>query len=841
MTTGPPHPETTRPAEPESSARWKRVKEVFDHALELPRGELTRYLDEVCGTDATLRAEVLSLIAALGEAGAFLEDAVVNLGAPRTSAGRQIGPYHLESLLGQGGMGEVYLSTREVDGYQMPVALKLIRHSAVTPGALRRFRMERQILARLHHPGITQLLDGGITDDGLPYLVTEYIAGTPLDKCEAARAMELRKRLESFLSICDAVSYAHRQLVVHGDLKPGNILMHGDGGIKLLDFGISRLLQQSEDTTEQRPGGTTQPAMTPAWTSPEQLRGEQAGIASDVYSLGRILYFMLTWEQAVPIERLGPLQYYEKLKQETPVRPSERTGDKRLDGDLDNIALKSVEFEPGDRYQSVDGLAEDVRAHLASRPISARAHTWTYRTHKFMRRNRLVVIATAAVVLALLGGLGMTLWQARIARLNYERAERRFQDVRRLANTFIFDMDDAIARLPGSTAVRGTMVRNSLQYLDGLAQEAKDDPSLQEELANAYEKVGDVQGRPGAMNLGGTAASLQSYRKSEGIRRALLAESKSDTERDHREEALANTLMRISSILRATGDGRQALEADRTALEMRRRLFDRKPDDVTRQRNVASSLTATSASLSLLGAFQGVLELRREGLALYEQLARRGGSNDDDQQGLAIAHTRMASILMHENDLKGAVKHYRESLRVQLGLYTTHHGQAQFQVALGLAHSNLGNALRASGDPKAALSSFQDAVRQYEPLVNADANEVRARTLMATVRLREAKAWSDLGDTVRAGRILRGVLEERRLLAERNPANSGARGEVAEAYGVLGDVALRAKDYGDAIAQYETALKLFDELEREGRSNAADHEEIARIRVKLAEASKKKS
>jgi len=830
----------TGPSESAPAARWKRVKEVFDRALDLPRSELTGYLDEVCGSDAALRAEVLSLISALGEAGSFLEEAVVDLSKPKSAAGRQIGPYRLESLLGQGGMGEVYLSTREVDGYHMPVALKLIRHSAVTPGALRRFRMERQILARLHHPGITQLLDGGITDDGLPFLVTEYVEGTPLDKCAQTRAMDLRQRLEAFLAICDAVSYAHRQLVVHGDLKPGNILQCPSGGIKLLDFGISRLLHTGEDTTEAKPGGTTQPAMTPAWASPEQLRGEQAAISSDIYSLGRILYYLLTWEHAMPMGQMAPLQYYEKLQKEVPIQPSQRAANRQLEGDLDNIALKAVEFETSERYQSVEALAEDVRAHLQSRPISARAHTWTYRTHKFIRRNRLVVLATAAVALALIGGLAMTLWQARIARLNYERAERRFQDVRRIANTFIFETDDAIARLPGSTAVRGTMVRSSLQYLDSLAQESSDDPSLQEDLANAYEKVGDVQGRPGAMNLGGTAASLQSYRKAEGIRRTLLTSAQNDTEREAREEALANTLMRISSILRATGDGKQALDADRTALEMRRRLLDRKPSDISRQRNVASSLTATSASLSLLGAFQGVLELRREGLAIYEELARRNPGSDDDQQGLALAHTRMASILLHEKDLKGAITHYREALRIQTALNTAHRGQTQFQVALGLAHSNLGNALRVSGDLKSALASLSLAAQQFEPLVNADANEVRARTLLATVRLREAKCWSDLNDATRAARMLRSVLEERRMLAERNPANSGARGEVAETHGVLGDVALHAKQYAEAISQYETALFLFGELEKEGKANTADREESARINKRLAEARQKK-
>lgn len=822
-----------------AAARWKRVKEVFDHAMHLPQPDLTRYLDEACGTDMELREEVLSLLAALGDAGSFMEEAVVNLAKPRTFVGRQIGPYRLESLLGQGGMGEVYLSTRELDGYPMRVALKLIRHSAVTPGGLRRFRMERQILARLHHPGITQLLDGGITDDGLPYLVTEYIEGTPLDKAENVRKLSLPARLKTFLAICDAVSYAHRQLVVHGDLKPGNILVHAGDEIKLLDFGISRLLHSGEDTTEAKPGGTTQPAMTPAWTSPEQLRGEPAGIASDIYSLGRILYHLLTAEHAVPMDNLAPLQYHEKLRQHVPVLPSQRCGDKDMEGDLDNIALKAVEFEPAERYPSVEALAEDIRAHLDSRPIAARSHTWRYRTHKFVRRNKLVVVATAAVALALIGGLAMTLWQARIARLNYERAERRFQDVRRLANTFIFDMDDAIARLPGSTAVRGTMVRNSLQYLDSLAQEAKDDPSLQEDLANAYEKVGDVQGRPGSLNLGGTAASLQSYRKAEGIRRALLDEAKNDAVRERREEALANTLMRVSSILRATGDIQQALSADRTALEMRRRLLDRKPGDIARQRNVANSLTATSNSLSALGAFRGVLELRREALYVYQELARKNPGRDDDQQNLAIAHARMASILMHEKDLPGAVRHYEESLRIQSDVSSLHTGQAQYEIALGVAYSSLGNALRTAGDPKAALEQYAKAKSRFEPLVRADANEVRARTILATVRAREAKAISDLNDDERAARILRSVLEERRFLAERNPANAGARGEVGETYGILGDVAFHAKDYSLAKLQYENAVMILEALEREGHSNAADREEKARILSRLAEAKSK--
>lgn len=824
------------------AARWQRVKQVFDSALDLTGDDLRAHLDAECGSDEALREEVLSLLDANDDAGTFLEDAAVDITEPSpvTPVGRKIGPYQLQSLLGQGGMGEVYLSTREVDGYPMQVALKLIRHSAMTPRSLRRFRLERQILARLHHAGITSLLDGGITDDGVPFLVTEFVDGTALDKSPVPEAMTLAQRLEMFLAICDAVSFAHRHLVVHGDLKPGNILVTADGKIKLLDFGISRLMQTSGDTTEQRTGGTTQLAMTPAWTSPEQLIGEQATIASDVYSLGRVLYFLLCRHSAIPIERMTPMQLHDALKLKPIEPPSRWANDGDVEGDLDNIAAKALEFEPADRYVSVDALAEDIRAHLTSRPISARPHTRRYRLQKFVRRNRAGVIGAVAVLAALVIGLGLAMWQARIAQRNYERAERRFQELRRLASNLISETDDALARLPGATPARAALVRSSLEYLDGLADEAKGDPRLQEELANAYEKTGDVQGRPGTLNLGQINEALQSYRKAESIRRAVLTAPAPDAERDRREEALANTLMRIGSILRATGDAQAALEADRGALEMRRKLLDRSPNSVPRLRNVASSLTAASTTLSTMGAFRGVLELRGEALTVYEQLVKTNPSSEEDRQGLALAHVRMGSILVHEKEYADALKHYRQQLEIQKQLRSAHPGQAQFEIALSQSYLHLGNAQRIAGDAKAALQSLLESQRIIEPFAAADPNEVRSRTLLATARHRIAQARADLGQTEEASRSLRAVLEERRLLSERNPANAGARGEVAETLSALADVAMKVKRREDAARYYQGALDIFAALKKEGRSNFANEEEVQRINGQLAAIAKRK-
>lgn len=818
----------------DAAARWEQVKTLLTEALDKPAGERTAFVYAACGEDAALREELQSLLAAHKEAGTFLDHAAVDLTAPEVDAsGRTIGHYHLDKVIGRGGMGEVYLSTREVDGYARPVALKLIRHSALTAASLRRFRMERQILARLNHPAITHLLDGGVTEEGLPYLVTEYIEGRPLDEYLRERQPGLRERLRMFENICEAVAHAHRNFVVHGDLKPGNILVLPGGEIKLLDFGIARLLETADDATEEQPGAMTAPAMTPAWASPEQLRGERAGISSDVYSLGRLLYLLLCGEQPFAMVSMTPVQFHDYLEKAVPAKPSVKTGDRRLAGDLDNIVGKAMDFYSLERYQSAEALAADIRAHLDSRPIAARHATWRYRAWKFVRRNRIGVAAAAAVTLALLAGLAATMWQARIAQRNLEQAQRRFTELRRLANSFLFEMDDEIAKLPGSTAVRATMVRNALQYLDGLATDAGGDETLQEDVASAYEKVGDVQGRPGGANLGGTAAALQSYRKAEGIRRGLRKQEAASAG-DRREEALAQTLVRIGAILRATGDAGMALQYDREALEIRRRLLDRKPADTERIRAVAASLTAASASLSQLGAFQGVLELRREGLALYQRLARENPNRQEDIAGLALAHSRMGSILMHEKDMRGALDHYRESLRLQQEVLRRFGASAERAANVGLAHSNYGNALRAAGRHREALVEYDNAGALYRPLVEADPNEVRSRTLLATLRVRRAKTWIEMGEAARALPVLRGVLEERRFLAERNPANAGARGEVAEAYGVMGDAYASMRQAAAAREAYAEAQAILEALRKEGRFNAANREELDRIRERSA-------
>lgn len=800
--------------------RWQRVKSILAGALDVPAPERDVYLSEACGTEMSLRHEVDSLLASYTEAGAFLNSQQMKA-LPDPRVGEQIGPYRLERMLGQGGMGAVYLASREVDGFTMRVALKLIRVSVLNEYVHRRFRMERQILARLSHPNITRLIDGGIAGDGVPFLVTEFVDGIPLDEYVRTKSPSLQERLRLFEAICSAVAFAHRNLIVHGDLKPHNILVNAEGQPKLLDFGIARLI----DPESSSAGEMTLEALTPAWASPEQLRGEPLSPSSDAYSLGRLMYFLLTGQQPFDLTGQSPPQILTLLSLKTPPLPSEVTAKDDLKGDLDNIALKAMEFETALRYPSVDALAEDLRRHRESLPISAHPTTATYRVKKFVRRHRALVLAVTAVTLSLLAGLGMTIWQARLARENYERSQRLFSDVRKLANSFIFDMDDAVAQLPSSTSVRARMVRNAIGYLDRLASESSGDAQLQEELAAAYEKIGDVQGRPSSANLGDTAAALASYRKAEKIRESIFDES-SPTQRDD----LARTYLRMSSILRAVGDFPGALEYDRKALAIRLALLEADPENIDMRRSLAATYTSLSGSFSLMAQWDGVLENRKKAFDAYQQIARRDPDNESDQRSLALAHYRMSSILLFQKNYKDGLEHSRRALEIDEALLRKHPGNVQYQVAVAQDYSFYGNGLVQAGQVKQGLEELQKGRERYTRLAGFDPNEVRTRTLLATNEIFTARALLLEGKWQLALGLVQKALAVRVKLSKENPMNAGARGEVAEAFGAMGDVLVKAGNKQPALAAYQEAIAILTALEREGRANSISRLEMERVR-----------
>ena len=429
--------------------RYRKVRGLFEAAFEQPAEVRTSWLEEACSGDEELRDEVQQMLDADALSGKFIEQpAVVAAAALRASEdmlpqleGRHIGPYRIQHKIGHGGMAVVYLAERADETFHKQVAFKLLRPGLVNPELVRRFQQEREILAGLDHPNIAHLLDGGTTEEGLPYFVMEYIEGQPIDKYCDEHKFNVTERLRLFQSVCSAVAYAHQHLVVHRDLKPSNILVTVEGRVKLLDFGIAKLLgAQGEEAAYLTRSGIY--LLTPEYASPEQVKGETITTVTDVYSLGVILYELLTGHRPYHMKSRLLHEIARIICEEEPTWPSTAVGQvvevpgrdpesetitpeqvsavregkpwrlkKRLSGDLDNVLLLALRKEPQYRYSSVEQLSEDLRRHLVGLPILAQKDTLWYRTRKFVKRNRVGVVTAAGFGTALIA-IGASLWRA---------------------------------------------------------------------------------------------------------------------------------------------------------------------------------------------------------------------------------------------------------------------------------------------------------------------------------------------------------------------------------------------------------------------------------------------
>ncbi len=428
--------DATRPlrfvGEPAKDAeRWRRIEALFDQALERPESERSGFLDDACAGEPELRREVADLLASAPTAGVSLREAVVAEvrmlanDAVTAQVGRRIGPFRLIGLLGEGGMGAVYLAERDDAQFAQRVAIKILAHSVGSPQAIARFRDERQILAALEHPNIVRLLDGGSTDDDLPYLVMEHIEGTTITRYANQHELSVRARVALVRRVCAALQYAHQNLVVHRDIKPSNILVDVDGAPKILDFGIAKLLAPVGSFEREARTRTGFAMFTPEYASPEQARGDVVSTATDVYSVGAVLYELVTGQP--PHHTAGSaLEILRVICEVDPPRPS-TVGPggwrRELAGDLDNIILKALHKEPVRRYASMEQLSDDLGRFLDGLPVAARTATVGYRARKFVRRNKGVVVATTLVVVTLLAATIVSLRQAGRADDQAERAE----------------------------------------------------------------------------------------------------------------------------------------------------------------------------------------------------------------------------------------------------------------------------------------------------------------------------------------------------------------------------------------------------------------------------------
>lgn len=496
----------------------------IDEALDLPAGEdpLGWLLARLPVEQHPRAARMLSMAQTATGDNDEASRLIVDTSAVRW-VGQRIGPYELISLIGEGGMGQVFLAER-VDGeFSQRVAIKVIRGASLTAKTIGQFQSERQILADLQHPNIARLLDGGATDQGLPYVVMEFVDGEPLDLYLQAHELSLNARLELFIDVCAAVEHAHRALVIHRDIKPSNILVTKQGVPKLLDFGIAKSIAQrdADATVDGR-------VLTPSYASPEQVKGDVLTTSTDVYSLGIVLYQCLAGERPYETTSLTPAEYERVVTEHLPTRPSARLRDRdqpewtKLSGDLDAIVMRALAKEPERRYASAVALADDIRRHLAHLPVSAQPDTLGYRLSRFVRRRRGWVVAGVLMSLSLAAAFGMTLMQYRVALAERERAEQRFEQARTLAQSMFNDVYDKLADVQGTLVARESLANSGVAYLDELSSDPTANDDLLLDLGRQYSRLSDVYGGLGIANLGQLDVSWELLLKAESMIERLL-------------------------------------------------------------------------------------------------------------------------------------------------------------------------------------------------------------------------------------------------------------------------------------------------------------------------------
>lgn len=901
--------------------RWRRVKSIFLDALDRAESEREKYLDEICGGDAALKKEVGFLLAAHVASESFIESpafkvtSIFNSDGGDAQAGKLFGNYRIIREIGVGGMGAVFLAERADGEFTQKTALKIVRQNFADRELINRFKRERQILASLNHAYIAKLLDGGVSSDGIPFLVMEYVDGEPITDFAVKHNLNVEERLQLFVKICAAVAEAHRNLIIHRDLKPANIFVTGDGEPKLLDFGLAKLIDDGFSADEAQTL-TAFRAMTPAYASPEQLRGEAITTSSDIYSLGVVLYELLTGDRPFHFRNQNLNEMINVVCNSEPARPSEAvtqiisdrsTGKKvretgepddrqtnkisavpfsrfsispaRLKGDLDNIILTAMQKEPARRYGTVEKFAEDIERHLQGLPVRARPNTFAYRAEKFIKRNYWTAAAGLLILLTLLGGIVATVWQARRADEQRARAERRFQDVRRLANSFLFEISPKIENLPGATDARETLVKRGLEYLDSLAEESADDRDLQRELAAAYEKVGDVQGKPNQPNLGDLKGALVSYQKAGNLREALVSGNSQNPDLRHE---LANNYEQTGYLLWWSDETAKAVEYYDKALVRRRQLVAEYPESADYRKGLAGLLMTYGDVPAWNKETAKALEKFNEAMAILQKLTAENPSDTQLQATLARCFFRIGNAENYAGDYENALKNLAQSEAVfqtlvarnpndyyfQRGLWQTKFRQCENflfkpdkQKALETCPQliDLANNL-ASKDAKDKLMRHDLASSYYytaEAFLNSEkyaeaipyyekANSINSQLAadfpdnseykrsIATIDLGISESQLGFGQLSQAQENAQKARELLEQIIDEDPENKMPQLDLATVFKQFGEISLKKADRAEAKENFNRALELLQKLDTQNALTADEKKLIPQIQEKLA-------
>lgn len=783
------------------------LERLFAAAVCLSAGERQDFLARECG-DPTIKEELESLLHFDDRAEEVLEGVIASgaasfLAYKGFQPGDRAGPYRILSQIGHGGMGEVYLAERADGKFARRVAIKVLFGGPDRKAMAESLQQEYRILARLEHPNIARMLDAGSARSGLPYFVMEYVDGEPIDDYCIKHQLSVEQRLRLMLPVCDAVHFAHQNLIVHRDLKPRNILVDASGSPRLLDFGIAKMLGEA---TSGR-ADTAAFMLTPEYASPEQAHGDAVSTATDIYSIGAIVYKLLTGVPPHQLEGRNPIESLKVICEEQVRRPSQiQPG---LSRELDDLVRMAMAPEPSERYRSADRLAADIENWLANCPLAARRDTALYRASKFVRRHWIAVSCSSAAVLALAAATTFATWEAR-------RAERRFADVRHLANVSLLEIEGAMHNVAGATKARLLAVRTAEEYLEQLSKEANGDPGLTRELSGAYEKLGDILGNPDAGNVGNAADAVHRYRQAEALLQSLHA---GDDGSSQDAMSLAEILNKLTEVESRTADEGRARRDSDASLALTSRIAQMRPQD-SRAGHLLATATMNKARLEMRSKELPAGERDMQtALAIETNLAESSHSRDD-RVSLAMAYRMAGTLLEQLHDYDRALEMCSRAavlygqlaaedpldsdLRRNRMVALTTAGSIQSE----LAHNgNVGFPL--------AIATQRQAWAIASDAAAADPANAEALSDMAAVAVRLAHTLADARRYSEALPLLDRAISASSELVERDPANRDYRTTLAFGYGYLGYVQGLQGETVRAISEREKAAAIYQQLAAE--------------------------
>jgi len=850
--------------------RWEQIRDVLEKALELAADERSAFLDGACSSDPSLRNEVEVLLAqsanvpsgflqssAMAEMiGAELEgiDSAAALKEGQEFAQR----FRLIRKLGEGGMGQVWLAEQFLP-VRRQVALKLIKAGMYDEAVVQRFQSERQSLAIMEHPAIAKVFDAGTTPQGQPYFVMEYVPGLPITEYCDQKKLTIRDRLELFIETCEGVQHAHQKAIIHRDLKPANILVvevDGKPVPRIIDFGLAKAVTHpiAGDALKTQFGNLVG---TPGYMSPEQADANVRDIdtRSDVYSLGVVLYVLLAGREPFEIKQGQKQQLDEllrKLREDEPPRPSTRvSGDhhspnaiaeargteprqliRTLRGDLDWITMKALEKDRARRYGAPSDLAADIRRYLNHEPILAHPASAAYRSGKFVKRHKIALAVASIFALMVLAGAVAIVREARIARMQEARAERRFEALRKLTDSMLFEFHDSIETLPGSTAARELVVSRALEYLQQIEAEANGDPATLRDLAAGYERLGQIRAGLGTPHLGGAGSFEQAkelYGKALEIRQKLasldpanatlqleLAHTLFNVARIHeqlgdmsgasqflqqrlaiqeeiqRKQApdtlaieTARTLNNMGELHVWLGDRDSALVYENRALVIGNRLLKANSNSVEARTTVWRSLTWSGWALKLERKFWDAAASWRRALAISQELASEYPNNTTYQRYLISDHGNLCESLAYAGEFSEVRSHCEKAIAINRIMVNSDRNNAQALADLGNSNMTMGLALYLMHSPQQALIYEQRATAIYQDLALHDPDSLSNALDRSESLLYLGRVEADLH---RPELARKSAMESEKLLEELvklNPQNRYYLEGLQEAQGVI--------------------------------------------------------